>query len=245
MKRLAATIAILLSLSLNLRAQFFTPLDTTAVKRSEFRATQLIAPSALIATGAIVHFAAHEAIEVPVKDCFQGWRAGRPERDFDNYLQYAPVVLDLGLGFLGAEAEHGFWDRLIEASIAYVSLGASSGLLKEIVNSPRPNGVDNKSFPSGHSDLVFAGAELVRMEYGWGWGSAAYAAATTVAVMRLYNNWHWAGDVVAGAGLGILCAHVGGWLLEPVKGVFGINTTVAPVVDPVSGTVLASVNLKF
>lgn len=245
MKRLTAVIVLFLSLGLNLRAQFSMPLDTTAVKGSGFKAAQLIAPSALVATGAIVHFAAHDAIEVPISKGFQNWRAGGPERSFDNYLQYAPVVMDLGLGLLGAKAEHGFWDRLIEASIAHVALGASSGLMKELIHSPRPNGVDDRSFPSGHADLVFAGAELVRMEYGWGWGGAAYAAATTVAVMRLYNNWHWAGDVVAGAGLGILCAHIGGWMLEPVKNVLGIRTTVTPVVDPLSGVVCTSVSLEF
>ena len=245
MKRLGWIVAIIVSIPLNLNAQFRTPLDTVSVKSSSFKASQLIAPAALITTGSIVHFAAHNAIELPVKDAFQEWRRGGPERDFDNYLQYAPVVMDLGLGFLGAKAEHGFWDRLIEAAIAHVALGATSGLMKEIIDSPRPNGVDNRSFPSGHADLVFAGAELVRMEYGWGWGGAAYAAATTVAVMRLYNNWHWTGDVVAGAGLGILCAHIGGWMLEPVKEMFGINTTIAPTVDPVSGAVCTTMNFRF
>ena len=139
----------------------------------------------------------------------------------------------------------------MECAIAHLSLGILSGGMKELIDSPRPNGAGNNSFPSGHTDLVFTGAELVRMEYGWGWGAGAYAVAATVGMMRLYNNWHWASDVIFGAGLGILCAHIGGWLLEPTKQLFGIQIPdnlqfgIAPTVDPLTGTYCTTVAMRF
>ena len=93
---------------------------------------------------------------------------------------------------------------------------------------------------------------------GWGWGAGAYAIALTVAVMRNYNNWHWLSDCLFGAGLGILTAHVGEWLLEPVKDLFRIptiswdglrktqvQTAFVPRVDPVSGAMCASLAFVF
>ena len=243
------------------RAQYAAR-DTSAL-RSElsapaFRATQLIAPGVLIASGIGIHCFGHDAIDVPVNDWFQNqWRAGGPERPFDNYIQYVPIVSSLGLGLLGARSEHAFTDRLIQGTISCALLGAVSWSCKKLIDSPRPNGVNNESFPSGHSDWVFLGAELVRMEYGWGWGAGAYAIATTVAIMRNYNNWHWLSDCLFGAGLGILAAHAGRWLLEPVKDWLDIPTirwdglgtriqpAFGPTVDPVSGTLCASLALRF
>jgi membrane-associated phospholipid phosphatase len=226
---------------------------------SAFKATQLIAPGVLIASGVGIHCWGHQAIDVPVNNWFQNnWRAGGPERSFDNYLQYAPLVAYTGLGLLGVKSKHAFTDRMIQGAISFATLGIISWSCKELIDSPRPNGVDNRSFPSGHTDFVFIGAELVRMEYGWGWGAAAYAVATTVAIMRNYNNWHWLSDCLFGAGLGILTAHVGEWLLEPVKDLFhiptiawdglrktGVQAAFAPTVDPFSGAVCASLAFVF
>ena len=81
---------------------------------------------------------------------------------------------------------------------------------------PRPDGSANNSFPSGHTATTFMGAELVRIEYGdespW-YSVGAYAVATTVGVLRVYNERHWFTDVFAGAGVGILSARIGHWLL--------------------------------
>ncbi len=96
--------------------------------------------------------------------------------------------------------------------------------------------------------MSFAGAELVRMEYGWGCGASAYAVAAGVCVLRLYNNEHWVSDLLFGAGVGILSAHIGGWLLEPTKKILGImpdNLSVAAVADPVSGAVCPALALRF
>ena len=41
--------------------------------------------------------------------------------------------------------------------------------------------------------------------------------ATTVGVLRMYNNRHWLNDVMAGAGIGVLSAHVADWLFPIQK----------------------------
>jgi len=228
------------------------PVSASERKSSDFRATQLIAPVILLGSGAIIHWCAHETMDYSVREWAQNeWRAGGPELRFDNYIQYIPLAMDLGLGFTGIRTEHCFIDRAIESAIGHAALGVLSGGMKEIIHSPRPNNCGNNSFPSGHTDFSFLNAELVRMEYGWAWGAGAYAIATTVGVMRIYNDWHWASDVIFGAGLGILCAHIGGWLLEPVKRYFNISLPekwqfgVLPVVDPFSKTYATTLALRF
>lgn len=246
--RRIAIISIFLCLWLNSSAQYATPKP----KPSDFNATQLIAPGILITSGILIHCFAHETIDYRIQEWAQNeWRAGGPERSFDNYIQYIPLAMHLTLGFTGVRAEHCFIERTIESAIAHATLGILSGGLKEIIDSPRPNGYGNNSFPSGHTDFSFTNAELVRMEYGWAWGAGAYAIATTVGIMRIYNNWHWASDVLFGAGIGILCAHVGGWLLEPTKRLFNIDLPekwqfgVVPVVDPFSKTFGTTLALQF
>lgn len=259
MRRLLLTVLAAISLFVpQARAQMAVRVDTAAFRAPAFDARELITPGVLVAAGVGIHCFAHQSIDVPVNNWFQEkWRAGGPERNFDNYIQYIPIVMDLGLGLVGARAKHGFVDRLIEGSLGCLSLGILSWGFKEIIDSPRPNGVDNRSFPSGHTDWVFIGAELVRMEYGWDWGLPAYLIATTVAVMRNYNNWHWMSDCLFGAGLGILTAHVGRWLLEPTKKLFNIptyswgagrpsvQTALFPSVDPYSGSLCTTLAFVF
>ena len=227
--------------------------DTTA-----FRPASLIAPGLLMGSGVAIHCFAHESIDVPFNTWVQEkWRGDRPELGFDNIIQYVPLAMDLGLGLVGVPAENGFVDRVIEGSVGGIILGTISWTMKKVIDSPRPNGRDSRSFPSGHTDWVFFGAELVRLEYGWGWGAGAYAVATTVAVMRNYNNWHWLSDVLMGAGLGIVTADIGHYLLEPTKRLLGIRTSswgsgrpavqavVAPSVDPYSGAICTTLALRF
>ena len=200
------------------RAQVAVQVDSAALRENPFKPTQLIAPGVLLGTGTLIHCFGHDAIDVPVRDAMQRWRGDGPQLRFDDYIQYVPLAMNLGLGVTGVRAEHGFVDRLVETGVSVAFLTVTSKIMKEMIPSQRPNGGDFKSFPSGHSCTAFAGAELVRMEYGWGWGAGAYAVAATTALMRSYNNRHWLSDLFAGAGVGILSAHVGEWLLEPVKG---------------------------
>lgn len=169
----------------------------------------------------------------------------------DYYLQYVPVVADLGLGIAGVKSENPTLDRFIAAGIGYVSEAVIVNGLKYTIREERPDGSARNSFPSGHTATAFLGAELVRHEYGWGWGAGAYAVATGVAVLRVYHHRHYWWDTLAGAGCGILSANIGYWLLNPARRLFGmeipenVDMSFTPVYDPLSGTVGTALALRF
>ena len=66
-----------------------------------------------------------------------------------------------------------------------------------------------QSFPSGHTTAAFALAATVTSESQRWWphqtwliGPTVYGAATLVGLSRMYNNRHWASDVIMGAAIG-------------------------------------------
>lgn len=62
----------------------------------------------------------------------------------------------------------------------------------------------NTSFPSGHSSVVFALAAVIASEYNERiWVPAiVYSLASMVAISRVYEDEHWASDVIFGSALG-------------------------------------------
>ena len=68
-----------------------------------------------------------------------------------------------------------------------------------------------RSFPSGHTITAFAFASTLTREVQF-WhphaalyvGTVFYGGATLVGVSRIYNNMHWASDVMAGAAIGTI-----------------------------------------
>ena len=68
-----------------------------------------------------------------------------------------------------------------------------------------------RSFPSGHATAAFAFASVISSETSHWWpetrwivGPVMYGAATLTGVSRIYNNQHWASDIIAGAAIGTL-----------------------------------------
>lgn len=129
----------------------------------------------------------------------------------DDYLPYAPY-LALGVGLLPG---HHLRDdalnlALVVAKSEVLAIGLTNGL-KVLTNIDGPGGKPQR-FPSSHATQAFLAATIVDVELRgqshW-YGVGAYAAATSVAVLRMLNNKHWESDVVAGAGFGILAAHLG------------------------------------
>ena len=66
-----------------------------------------------------------------------------------------------------------------------------------------------RSFPSGHTLAAFAAAAAVSAETSrwWEWapytiGPVMYGGAAAVGLSRMYNNRHWASDVIMGAAIG-------------------------------------------
>ena len=71
------------------------------------------------------------------------------------------------------------------------------------------SGDSYRSFPSGHSVAAFAAAAAVANETDRWWpsltwviGPAMYGGAGLVGLSRMYNNRHWASDVMMGAAIG-------------------------------------------
>lgn len=212
-----------------------------------------------VLAAACLCLSAHAQFDVRVRDWVQDdLRKGAPFYDIGSVTRFVPPVMHMGLGLAGVPSKHALLDRTIEETIAYTCSLSAGYLLKYTVHRMRPDGSDDRSFPSGHSVFAFTGAELTRMDYGWGWGGGAYALAVFTGAERLWGDKHWLTDVLAGAGIGILSAHVGAWLLEPVKDLFGIPTldwdgfgtgkasvSFAPVADPFTNSYYATLAVTF
>jgi membrane-associated phospholipid phosphatase len=145
---------------------------------------------------------------------------------YDDYLQYVTAAAVYGLDFMGAEARHNIRDRTFIMATAYLMEALSVRITKVTTQIERPDGSNKHSFPSGHTATAFVGAHILFREYKnvspWT-GVAAYGVATATGVMRVLNKKHWASDVIAGAGVGILCAEIGYMLLPVWHNVFGIK----------------------
>jgi membrane-associated phospholipid phosphatase len=68
-----------------------------------------------------------------------------------------------------------------------------------------------RSFPSGHTTAAFAFASTLTRESQFWWphatwyvGTVFYGGASLIGVSRIYNNMHWATDVMTGAALGTI-----------------------------------------
>jgi membrane-associated phospholipid phosphatase len=181
----------------------------------------LIAPTLLITTGTALHFS------TDTKGNFQDW----VQSNFsytghaDDYLQYAPGVAVYALNAFGVKSKNNFGNRsaIIFKSLLINDLFVSR--LKTWTDSERPNG-DPRSFPSGHTSVAFALAQIMHHEFGdksvW-YSIGAYSCATTVGILRVSKNAHWASDVLAAAGFGMLSTelvyltHLYKWDNEHIK----------------------------
>jgi membrane-associated phospholipid phosphatase len=86
---------------------------------------------------------------------------------------------------------------------AVVNFAWTEGV-KLAVGRQRPNGQDEKSFPSGHASNSFALAAVAERHYGWKAGVPAYLVAGLVGASRIEQDKHYLSDVVAGAALGYI-----------------------------------------
>ncbi|GAB3727483.1 hypothetical protein GCM10027594_09500 [Hymenobacter agri] len=220
--RYSALAALLLPLSV--AAQSPTPSDTTHKYQNPagvsagakkpffqskgFRAT--IVPALLIGYGAstINGHGLYSSYDLhnDVRHVFGNYR-----NHIDDYLQWAPYLEIPAVLLAGVESKN---DRLNLGLVVLKSEAIMLGsvyIVKTLTHVQRPDGSDNLSFPSGHTAQAFLAASIVHTEFRdksqW-YGIGAYTLATSVAAFRMINDKHWQSDVVAGAGFGILSAHL-------------------------------------
>lgn len=193
------------------------PQDSVKVSKdpTKFRASSLIIPGALITIG-VVGLESHT-----LKDVSETINEERDEHidefiTIDDFTQFTPAALVFGLDLLGLDAKHSFKQRSIVLGTSYLVMSSTVLILKSTARVERPDGSSFNSFPSGHTATAFMGAEMLWQEYKdqsvW-YGVLGYSLAITTGAFRVYNDRHWVNDVVMGAGIGILSAKIGYWLL--------------------------------
>lgn len=148
----------------------------------------------------------------------------------DDYLQYAPAAVMLGMKVAGVKGRS-TWGRMLASDAASALLMAGVvNTLKQTTRVTRPDGSNNHSFPSGHTATAFMTATMLTKEYGHKspWVSiGAYSVATATGLMRMANNKHWLSDVLTGAGIGILTTELGYGLTDLIFREKGLETTLS------------------
>lgn len=138
----------------------------------------------------------------------------------DNYSQFAPAVLVYGLNAAGIEGKHNFKERSVIYGTSMLITSAFVLPLKHIVKEERPDASNRLSFPSGHTAIAFASAQFMFREYqdvNFWLSISGYSFAVFTGVYRMLNDKHWFGDVVAGAGFGILSTELAYWLYPKIN----------------------------
>ena len=186
----------------------------TIVKKPWYRGKLVkatIVPAVLIGYGAYTFngggFYTNQQANRDIHKLFPTYRTG-----LDNLLIFAPYA-ELGLVALaGVESRNDRLNTLLVIGKSELFMLATVFAVKSLSHETRPDGSDNLSFPSGHTAQAFLAASIVHTEFRdksqW-YGIGAYTIATSVAALRMINTKHWQSDVVAGAGFGILSAHLG------------------------------------
>lgn len=153
----------------------------------------------------------------------------------DNYLQFAPAAAVYGLNAFGIKGKHNLVDRSLIYVLSNVIVNAGVSVTKKYAHQLRPDSSSYTSFPSGHTAEAFASAEFLRQEYKevspW-YGVAGYTVAAATGYLRMYNNKHWFGDIVAGAGFGIASTKIAYWLYPKIQHLLFKNKNVNTFIMP-------------
>jgi len=136
-------------------------------------------------------------ITTPVDASEDGWN------DAGTIAKNALVVAAFGV-----PAVQGDWEGVLEAGGSIGGTMIITQGLKEAFPSRRPDGSDNKSFPSGHTSASFAAAATLHNRYGWEAGLPAYVVASFVGLSRVEAKKHRVGDVLVGAAIGTATGHL-------------------------------------
>ena len=154
---------------------------------------------------------------------------------YDDYLQYAPAALMLGLKACGVEGQTPWVPMLVADACSAGIMAIAVNGIKYTVGRLRPDGSRYNSFPSGHTATAFLTATLLHKEYGhlspW-YSIGGYTAAAITGVSRILNNRHWLSDVMTGAAIGIGSVHLDYYLTELMFPITEDNTGFETITPP-------------
>ena len=138
----------------------------------------------------------------------------------DDYFRYGPMAELAIANAIGLKSKNHWFDQAKNLFLIDVASFITVRSLKSLTKRSRPN---NKyilnSFPSGHTTLAFSNATMLYYEYREDhpvFAYSGYAFATATGALRVLNDRHWVGDVLVGAGIGMLITHLV-YKLEPLK----------------------------
>lgn len=194
------------SFFLNIFASFSCELnliDSFPVNNKSLIKTELF-PASLFLSGAII--AGVPGVKQLEQSVFNGFKIGRKKTNADDYLQYTPALAVFAADALGLKGKNKPNQQLLMYGLSNVGTAVIVQSMKRIIGRERPDGSNKRSFPSGHTSTAFVAAEFLHQEFGRqsNWISfAGYAAASATGYLRMYNNAHWLGDVIAGAAIGL------------------------------------------
>ncbi len=131
--------------------------------------------------------------------------------NIDDYTALAPAAGVYIFDWCGIKAENSFFDRVKYMAVANLASQTVVQGLKYTTDKLRPDREDRLSFPSNHTNIAFTNAMIIWHEYRRTNALAAYSGfvvATGTGALRMVHDKHWTGDVLAGAGIGMLCANL-------------------------------------
>lgn len=144
----------------------------------------------------------------------------------ETYIQYLPLAATLGLKAFGVESRSSWARMAVSGAAGGAIMLAATQSMKHIISTRRPDNSDDHSFPSGHTATAFVTATILHREYGHIHplvSIGGYATAAATGIMRIRKNRHWASDVAAGAGIGILATELGYCIADALFRDKGLN----------------------
>lgn len=123
------------------------------------------------------------------------------------------LSLALPLGVLGVELLRGDTQGAWQMTQVFVLTTGLTEILKKNTGVTRPDGSDDKSFPSGHAARAYSAAAYVQQRHGWDKAWPLWIAATYVGHSRVDARRHrWSEVAVSGA----LAYGFARWRVEPL-----------------------------
>ena len=225
-------LVLFLFLHFSLHSQENTP-DSIPSKSSKVLLKRGIVPATLIGSGFIINY---HKFEQNLQPSLQENVSEDAQFYLEDYLQFMPIAEMYIVDLIGIKSKNHWFDQTKYLGFSnLISAGLALGL-KHVTQKTGPNGLPF-SFPSGHTTFAFTNATVFFNEFNETsplLAYSSYAFATATGTLRMLHNEHWLSDVLVGAGIGMLSAHLV-YFFEPLKKfnpfLTSDNISLAPIIN--------------